>query len=370
MRISTAAVHAGERPHDSGGLNTPIVASTTYRYPEAADGSPAAYIYSRYENPTVEALEGKHAALEGADGAWAFASGMAAIACVCHTRLRPGDTLAVMEGVYGGTTAYMEREMASMGIQVHRFDAFGDEPLPPGTKLVWVESITNPLLRVPDVPRWAKEAHAVGARLVVDATFATPVLHQPLAEGADLVIHSATKYLGGHSDVTAGIVAFQGEARDLWETRRNHGAVLDPQAAYLVLRGMKTLPLRMRQQVATASALAARLAHQGVRVHYPGLSDHPDHDRAALLEGFGAMLTLDLGSQEAAVAFRRKIRVIAPAASLGGVESLASLPIETSHAYATAEQRAQEGITEGLVRISIGIEDLEDLRADIEQALQ
>ncbi len=370
--ISTTAVHAGERPDPAtGSLNTPVIASTTFEYPERADGTTSSHIYSRYDNPTVQAVEGKVAALDGADGALAFASGMAAIACICETFLRPGDTIAVMHGVYGGTTAHLEREVAGRGIHVHAFDAFEETALPEGTKLVWLESITNPLLRVPDVAAWAEVAHAAGARLVVDATFATPILHRPMEEGADLVVHSATKYLGGHSDTTGGIICHRGEDRDeLWTTRRNLGATMDPFGAYLVLRGIKTLPIRVREQCATAMWLAETLAaRDDVIVHHPGREAHPDHAHARRLAAFGAMLTIDVGSLERAQAFRRKVKLIAPAASLGGVESLVSLPIETSHAYATPEARAALGITGGLLRISVGLEDRDDLLADIEAAL-
>ncbi len=371
--LATRAVHAGERPDPSGAVNTPIVASTTYRYPEMPDGSAASHIYSRYDNPTVQALEAKVAALEGGEATFAFASGMGAIAAVCQAWLRPGDTLAVMAGVYGGTMSYMERELAPMGVTVHVFDAFAAAKLPAGTKMVWLESITNPLLRVPDLQAWASKAHAVGARLVVDATFATPIMQRPLEHGADVVIHSATKFLGGHADVTAGVATVNGDGQRLWEARRNLGATLDPYAANLVGRGIKTLPLRVQAQTRTASALAKALAEDHalkVIVHHPSRPDHADAATAArLLDGPGAMLTLDVGSRERAIAFRRKVRIIQPAASLGGVESLVSLPLETSHAYSDAAERAALGITDGLLRISVGVEDLDDLLADIRGAL-
>ncbi len=371
--LATRAVHAGGRPDPSGAVNTAIVASTTFRYPEAADGSKASHIYSRYDNPTVQALEAKVAALEGGAQSYAFASGMAAIAGVCQAWLRPGDTLAVMAGVYGGTTSYLETELAPMGIHLHVFDAFSDDPLP-AAKVVWLESITNPLLRVPDVAAWAKRAHAAGARLVVDATFATPVLQRPLELGADAVIHSATKFLGGHADVTAGVVTVTDDGKRIWEARRNFGATLDPHAAALVDRGIKTLPLRVKAQSATAAALAEALAKDaalGVRVHHPSRPDHPDAAIAArLLAAGGAVLTLDVGSLARAVAFRRRVRILQPAASLGGVESLVSLPLETSHSYSTPEERAALGITDGLLRISVGVEDIEDLLADMVGALR
>lgn len=381
---STTAVHAGEGDA-TGNVNTPIHQASTFRYPELADGSPSSLIYTRYDNPTIAAVEAKLAALEGADHALLFSSGMAAVQTVCQALLSPGDTLAVQRGVYGGTTAYLEQELARMGIDVVAFDAFAPPDLPDATRLVWVESITNPLLRVTDVPAWADAAHAVGARLVVDATFATPVHQRPLDLGADVVMHSASKYLGGHSDLIAGALccndttrggtdASPGEEatlRDvLWRGRRNLGGVMDPHAAYLLGRGMKTLALRMERHAANALALAEALAG-AVRVVHPGRADHPDHDVATrLVGGHCGMLALDLGSLDAAVAFRRAVRVLVPAASLGGVESLVSLPAETSHAYATPEDRARDGITDGLVRISVGIEDVDDLIADVRQALE
>ncbi len=332
------------------------------------DGSPASHIYSRYDNPTVQALEAKVAALEGGAATFAFASGMGAIAGVCQAWLRPGDVLAVMEGVYGGTMSYLSRELEPMGVKVHVFDAFTEAELPAGTKMVWLESITNPLLRVPDIAAWAAKAQGAGARLVVDATFATPVLQRPLEHGADVVIHSATKFLGGHADVTAGVATVKDDGKRLWEARRNLGATLDPYAANLVSRGVKTLPLRVLAQTRTAAALADALADQ-VAVHYPGRPDHPDVANTHLLDGPGAMLTLDVGSRDRAIAFRRKVRIIQPAASLGGVESLVSLPFETSHSYASAEERARSGIGDGLLRISVGVEDFDDLLADIRGAL-
>lgn len=375
---STDAVHAGERadPAD-GAINTRIVASTTYRFPEMPDGSPATHIYSRYDNPTLEAVEAKVAALEGAEHALLFASGMGAITAVCLADLHPGDTLAVQQGVYGGTTALFGEVLEGLGIRSHPF-SLGDDPteaFPDGTALVWMESITNPLLRVPDLPVWAQAAHAAGARLAVDATFATPALQRPLAHGADWVVHSGSKYMNGHSDVICGIAACNDpDARDrLWNRRRNLGPTLDPLPAYLLGRGIKTLPLRMARHTANATALADAVTdHPAVRaVHHPGRPDHPDHEvaRRMLPGGLGGMLTLDLGSLEAAQAFRRAVRLLTPAASLGGVESLVSLPLETSHAYASPEQRRAEGITDGLVRISVGIEDVQDLVQDVRNGL-
>jgi cystathionine beta-lyase/cystathionine gamma-synthase len=376
-------VHAGEAPDPaSGAVNVPIHQSTTFWYPELPApagkvGAPSPYIYSRYTNPSLESVEQKVAALEGAAaGTLLFASGMAATSTLCAALLRPGDTLATQRGVYGGTAAYFENDLKPWGATVAEMDAVAaPAALPAGTKLVWMESITNPLLRVADVHAWAKAAHAAGALLCVDATFASPVLQRPLDLGADVVMHSATKYLGGHTDVTAGCLSFKDKAlRDnVALRRRNLGPVPDPHAAYLLGRGMKTLVVRMERHAQNALALAQACAKMpGVAaVHYPGLPSHPDHAtaKALLSGGFGGMLTLDLGSQERAVAFRRKVRLILPASSLGGVESLVSLPLETSHAYAAPAKRRADGVTDGLVRISVGIEDIADLVADVRQAV-
>ncbi len=377
-RFSTDCVHAGEALDPThGAVNVPIIRSTTYQFPEDANGGPASHIYSRYDNPTVQAVEAKLAALEDARHCLLFASGMAAIDTVCRAWLVPGDTIAVQPSLYGGTMAYLADELAASGVVVHRLPDHGvpaPTSLPPRTKVVWMESITNPLLRVADVPAWAEATHAVGARLVVDATFATPLLQRPLALGADAVIHSASKYLGGHSDVTAGALLWNDDAasKALWTRRRNLGATLDPDAAYLLGRGMKTLALRVQRQQANAAELARRLAADArtIQVHYPGQDDHPDADQCKhLLTGGGGVVTIDLGDASAARRFRRASGLFAPAASLGGVESLVSLPIETSHAYAPAEERARDGIGPGLVRLAIGIEDVEDLWTSLDGAL-
>lgn len=373
---STTAVHAGEPTADpTGAVNTPIYQSTTFRYPELADGTRAPYIYSRYENPSLDAIEAKLAALEGAAAALVFSSGMAAIQATCTSLLKPKETLLVQRGVYGGTSAYLHNELAPSGVKVAIGPTVDAPRIPRATKLVWMESVTNPLLRVADVAAWADAAHDAGALLAVDATFATPLLQRPLSLGADVAMHSATKYLGGHADVTAGALSMSASLRDaIWTRRRNLGCTLDPHAAYLVGRGMKTLALRVERHCSNALGLARACEDlKGIKaVHYPGLASHPDHAAAKRLlkGGFGGMLTLDLGNKAKAVAFRRRVRLIAPAASLGGVESLVSLPLETSHRYSPAAQRRADGIADGLVRISVGIEDLEDLVADVVQALQ
>jgi cystathionine beta-lyase/cystathionine gamma-synthase len=382
---NTTAVHAGETPDERfGGVNQEVVHSTTFRFPEqeaaAADGEPARweaspYIYTRYANPTIESVETKLAALEevpDGGGAFLFASGMGAEQAVLQAFVPDRGRVALVAGAYGGTAALLAEVFAPRGITTVPVAPDAVE-VPPDTDVVWMESITNPLLRVPDIAAWAEATHAAGARLAVDATFASPVLQRPLALGADVVVHSATKYLNGHSDVTAGAVVYRHDDRDaLWKQRRNLGATLDPLAAYLVGRGMKTLPLRMQAHCANALRLAHDVAdHAAVKaVHHPGLRSHPDHDVARrVLDGFGGMLSLDLGSFAAARAFRRAVKLVLPAASLGGVESLVSLPLETSHRYTPAAERQALGIGDGLVRISVGLEDPEDLAADVIAAL-
>ncbi|MHB8633109.1 MAG: trans-sulfuration enzyme family protein [Thermoplasmatota archaeon] len=370
---NTRAVHGGEVPDAAtGAVNVPIHLSSTFRYPELPGGQKSPYIYSRYANPTVEAVEAKLAAIEGAAGALLFSSGMAAVNAVAMSHLCAGDGVVVQGGVYGQTTAYL-REWERFGVTVQRLPPGPRPPVvPKGTKLVWMESITNPLLRVGDVALWAKAAHQAGARLCVDATFATPILQRPLEWGADLVMHSATKYLGGHSDLLAGCVLW-GEgfaSAPVAGVRRSQGGCLDPHAAFLLGRGAKTLGLRVERHCENALELATACEAKGITVHYPGLESHPDHAvaRRLLTGGFGGVVTLDLKTAVRAVAFRRRVQVVAPASSLGGVESLVSLPSETSHAYSSAAERRREGIGDGLVRISVGIEDAEDLVRDVLRA--
>jgi cystathionine beta-lyase/cystathionine gamma-synthase len=371
---STHAVHAGEVPDArTGAINVPIHLSSTFWYPELPDGTQAPYIYTRYTNPNFEVVETKLAALEQAAGALVFSSGMAATMTACVAFLQTGSTVAVQSGVYGGTSSFMADELTRFGVGTTFVDHVEPPTLRKGTSLVWMESITNPLLRVADVKAWADAAHDAGARLAVDATFASPMLQKPLLMGADIAMHSGTKYLGGHADLIAGALSWKDPTlRDpLWRVRRSWGPSLDPHAAYLLSRGMKTLPLRMQRHCENGLAVAkAAEAMKGIAaVHYPGLTSHPDHATAKrVLKGFGGMVTIDLGSLKRAEAFRRKVRIITPAASIGGVESLCCLPVETSHAYATPAKQKADGVTPGLVRISIGVEDADDIIADIEQA--
>lgn len=377
---STRAVHGGETPDPrTGAVNVPVHLTSTYWYPELPGGGKSDYIYSRYTNPSVEAVEAKVALLDAAEGSLLFSTGMAAITTLCTSLLAPGDTIATQRGIYGGTMAYLSKELARFGVKVQPLDAVKPptaKSIPEGTRIVWMESITNPLLRVGDVKAWAKAAHDAGALLAVDATFASPLLQQPLKLGADLVMHSGTKYLGGHTDLLAGALSWKKgfDPEPIWRNRRNTGPTLDPQTAYLLGRGMKTLAIRMERHCTNALAFAQ--ACEGIAgikaVHYPGLESHPDHATAkrVLTGGFGGVVTLDFGTLKAAQSFRRNLKLIIPASSLGGVESLVSLPLETSHQYATTESRRADGVGDGLARVSVGIEDIADLIADAQQAIK
>lgn len=375
--IGTRAVHAGDLPAETGGpVANPVVHSATFfNDPEGA----GPILYARYGNgPNTLALGERIAALEGAEACVPVGSGMAAIACALLACLRVGDHVVAARALYGGTRTLLDRELSRFGIATSYADFEGDgwtDALRPETRAVLVEVPSNPLLRMVDLPRVARETAARGIPLLVDATFATPVNLRPLEHGADLVIHSATKYLGGHSDVTAGAVAggraLVGEVR---ERAASWGPALDAHAAWLVERGIKTLAVRMERHNRNGLEIAAWCErHPGVeQVLYPGLPSHPDHRLAReLLDGFGGMMTLRIrGGGPAATRFVRALRLAKVAPSLGGVETLVSEPRHTSHARLSAEERAAAGFPDGTVRFSLGIEDAADLVADVEQALQ
>jgi len=385
--ISTRCVHAGEAPEPepvTGAIGTPIFQNTTYLYPNPDRPRPDDarvgdyYIYSRYNNPTVEALERKVADLEGAEAAVAFASGMAAISTTLLTLAGQGGHIVSARDLYGGTYQLMRDLMPPLGIEVTFVDtrdteAFWDA-IGPDTRLVYCESITNPVLKVADIPALADVAHDKGLPLVVDATFATPVNQNPLSLGADVVVHSGTKYIGGHSDVTGGLVATDdGRAHDLRERMAFHGGCMDPTAAWLMMRGLKTLEVRVARQNESARWLADWLEGQDriVSSLHPELESHPDHDVAQrVLRAGGGMVTFDLGDLEACHRCLDAFEVITVASSLGGVESLVSLPVETSHWELDAAERAGLGISDGHVRLSVGIEDLSDIMSDLERGLQ
>lgn len=380
---STRCVHAGHRPDAAAPwLTTPVVRSSTFlQHPGAHALTDAgrwdeAWVYSRYGNPTVAAVEEHLAQLEGAEGCLLFGSGVAALHAALVAAAPPDGTVAMASQIYGGTRSILEAELAPRGLGVVEFDLARPETLDGlgDVSAVIVESLSNPNLLVADLLAIAARCRDRGATLVVDATFATPLLQRPLELGADLVVHSATKALGGHSDLTAGVVAGRGERLERVRAVRKHlGAVLDPAPAALLERGLKTLALRVRAQVAGASALAQALeGHPQVEaVHYPGLESHPQHALAGeLLSGPGSVLSfVHAGGDPALRPLVGRLGLALDAPSLGGVETLVSLPAFMSHVGLDAAARARAGIVPGLVRVAVGIEDAPDLIADFEQAL-
>lgn len=374
--FSTICLHAGQEPDPStGAIITPIYQTSTYVQEEL--GKHKGFEYARTQNPTRAALEGNLAAIEGGSAAFAFASGMAAISAIA-SMLTSGDHVIVSDNVYGGTFRLFDKVLRRYQLSFTYVDT-GDleataRSFTSATKLVFVETPSNPVMRITDLRAVAELAHQHGAKLAVDNTFASPVLQQPIALGADLVTHSTTKYLNGHSDSVGGVVIAVHEADVEWLRfiQNAVGAILSPFDSWLVLRGTKTLPLRMKQHCETGSALAHYLeAHPKVhRVYYPGLASHPQFALASRqMKGFGGMLAFDLGSREAAAQLLKQVRLLALAESLGGVESLISHPATMTHASVPVEHRNALGITDGLVRISAGLEDLEDLKNDLAQAL-
>ncbi|MBI3873290.1 MAG: aminotransferase class I/II-fold pyridoxal phosphate-dependent enzyme [candidate division Zixibacteria bacterium] len=374
----------GSDAHDLGAVAPPIYLSSTFRFESTAQvadyagGKRERYQYTRYGNPTVEAVEVQLAALEHGTRAFLFASGMAATSTWCHAFLGPGDKLVAARQLYGGTTHFFEHFLRPAGITVDRVD-FSDlailERALPGAKGCWFETPTNPTMRIVDGPAVAALCRRHHVLSAIDNTFATPIIQKPLDWGVDWVMHSATKYLGGHADLTGGVLVTgsDGDAARVGETRRSLGGILDPHAAFLMHRGIKTLALRMERHNNNALALARWLAGQPQvsRVHYPGLADHPGHAIAARqMKGFGGVVAVDIrGGYEAAARFVDHLRVIINAASLGGVESLVSLPVLTSHVHATEAERREVAVTDGTVRISVGIESVDDLKADLAAAL-
>lgn len=381
---ATRLIHAGERPPAAASLTVPIYETSTFVFESAADvaayaaGTRPAYLYSRYDNPTVVAVERKIAEVDGAEAALVFASGMAAVSTAIFGLLEAGDEVVCCAAIYGGTFHVLTSLASRFGVTT-RFASLDEFRRPaaligPKTKMVWFESPINPTLRVIDVSAVAAACRAAGVLSVVDNTFASALNQPVLAMGVDLSMQSVTKYLNGHSDVTGGVLS-GGRALigRLAKTRRLLGGVLDPQPAYALGRGMKTLALRVARHNENAMAVAAALlGHPALAaVHYPGLPSHPDHAVAkAQMRGFGGMVCLDLvGGQAAAFRAFDRLQLVQRAASLGGVESLCSLPILTSHFGLADEALAQAGVTRGMMRISVGLEDADDLVADLRQAI-
>lgn len=377
LAIDTLAVHAGQPPDPvSGAVMTPIVLASTFA--QESPGKHKGFEYSRSGNPTRNALERCLASLEGGAHGFCFSSGLGASTTLLHT-LKPGDHVLCGDDVYGGTFRLLDKVMKPMGV-ASSFTDMRDldrvrSAIRPETRLVWIETPTNPMLKVFDIEGIAAIARGRGAVLVVDNTFATPVLQRPLALGAHVVVHSTTKYLNGHSDVVGGaiITSEPALAERLTFLQNAMGAVPSPFDCYMVLRGLKTLGVRVRQAGASAASIAAKLeAHPAVeRVHYPGLASHPDRALAdRQMRGPGAMISVVLGGGlDAAARFLERLQIFSCAESLGGVESLAEHPAIMTHASVPPEARAALGISDGLVRLSIGLEAEADLWADIAQAL-
>ncbi len=376
-RFDTLAIHGGVRPEPvTGAIMTPIFATSTYAQPEL--GVNTGYEYARVSNPTRTALEESLAALEGAAHGLCFASGMAAVSTLMGL-FSKGDHLVVSENTYGGVYRVFELVFRNFGLEftwVKSSDLKEVEAaFRPNTKMLYLETPTNPMMEVTDIAGAAAIAKARGALTAVDNTFMTPYFQRPLEHGADLVLHSTTKYLNGHSDSVGGAL-LTSDAKVVERLRllqKSIGAILSPFDAFLVLRGLKTLGVRMRQHEQNGNAVAALLsAHPKVRrVHYPGLPDAPGHAiHARQAKGFGAMVAFDLGGLEEARRFLNALEVFTLAESLGGVESLACHPASMTHAAVPEERRNAMGIGPGLVRLSVGIEDERDLLDDLSQALE
>jgi cystathionine beta-lyase/cystathionine gamma-synthase len=375
-KYSTLAVHAGQTPDpQTGAVNVPIYLSSTFEL--TGIGTDKGWDYSRAGNPTRDRLETALAALEGGEWALAFGSGMAAITALVAP-LHAGDHMICSHNVYGGTVRLLDQVICHYGIEIEYVDLTSLEALKaaikPNTKLVHVETPTNPLMQLTDIAAVAEIAHAAGVEVSVDNTFLSPALQSPLALGADIVMHSTTKFLNGHSDGLGGVlVGTRLEQRErFYLIQKAMGGILSPFECYLVLRGIKTLPLRMKQHEENGRAIAEFLStHPKVqKIFYPGLKTHPQYELAARQQkGFGSMMTLELGSQDAVGRFLGALKIFLNAESLGGVESLASHSATTTHAAISEERRKEIGITPGLVRLSVGIEDKDDLIADLTQAL-
>jgi cystathionine beta-lyase/cystathionine gamma-synthase len=375
-RFSTVCLHAGQEPDPStGAIITPIYQTATYVQDEL--GRHKGYEYGRTQNPTRATLERNIAAIEGGRTAFAFASGMAAIGAI-GTMLKAGDHVVVSDNTYGGTFRLFDKVLTRYQLSFSYVDTSDldavERAITSSTRLLFVETPTNPIMRLTDLRAAAELAHRHDVRLVVDNTFASPYVQRPIEFGADLVMHSTTKYLNGHSDSVGGVVVATRDDDIEWLgfVQNAEGAILSPFDSWLVLRGTKTLPLRMQQHNRNGLALAQFLAAQPKvkQVYYPGLPSHPQHDLAKRqMRGFGGMLSFDLGSLEAARRFLNAVRLLSLAESLGGVETLVSHPATMTHASVPEDRRTALGITEGLVRISAGIEDVDDLTEDISQAL-
>jgi len=383
---STLSIWGGEQEHELYERSTqvPVVHSVSYTYKDidtwqdvALEKAPG-HIYSRNTNPTVRAFEDKVKELEGADAATSFASGMAAISNVLGTFLKPGDRIVSIKDSYGGTNKIFNDFLPPLNIDVCLCDTVDYEQIETeigkGCQLLYLETPTNPTIKIIDIERLAAAAKRAGALVVVDNTFATPINQNPLQLGADIVLHSASKYLGGHADALGGVICGSRElVKRVYHYREINGATLSPMDAYSFIRGMKTLKLRVERQNQSAMIIAQWLQQhpQIEQVNYPGLESHPNHDVAKRqMRGYGGMLSFAVkGGLDAIKIFLPKLQYAHMAANLGCVETVVGPPVTTSHVECSAEERAAAGIPEGMVRYSTGIEDVEDLLADLEQAL-
>ena len=375
-RFATVCIHAGQVPDPStGAIITPIYQTSTYV--QDGLGQHKGFEYGRTQNPTRMALEANVAAIEHGTAGFAFASGMAAIDTVL-TRLQSGDHVVVSDNTYGGTYRLFERVRRKFGLDFSYVDTSNLDAIAPAftdkTKYLFVESPTNPMLSITDLAAASEIAHRHGVRIVVDNTFASPYVQRPLDLGADIVLHSTTKFLNGHSDSVGGVVIVKHDDDVDWMrfVQNAAGAILGPMDAWLVLRGTKTLPIRMERTNENTMRIAEYLAaHRRVtRTIYPGLPSHPHHALAARqMKGYGGLVSFDVGSLDRAREVLERFRLMALAESLGGVETLVSHPAMMTHASVPVERRAALGITDGLIRISVGIEDIHDLTDDLAQAL-
>jgi cystathionine gamma-lyase/cystathionine beta-lyase/cystathionine gamma-lyase/homocysteine desulfhydrase len=374
--FATRAIHDGQAPDElTGAVNVPIYLTSTYQQEEI--GKNKGHEYARLTNPTRDALEVSLCSLEGGTSAHAFGSGMAAITALC-TMMKSGDHVVCSDNVYGGTARMFDNVMAKFGLGFTYVDtsvaANVAAAITPATRLVHVETPTNPMMAVTDIRAVADICHARGVELSVDNTFLSPYLQQPIALGADIVMHSTTKFLNGHSDGLGGVLVCTKPEHDATfkYVQKCTGGILSPFESYLLLRGVKTLAVRMKQHDANGRVVADFLkGHKKVKkVFYPGLAEHPHHELAKRQQsGFGSMISIETGSLENANAFAKRLKLGFLAESLGGVETLICHPATMTHAAVGAEGRARLGITDGLMRISVGIEDVEDIVADLGQAL-
>ena len=375
-RFSTVCIHAGQTPDPAtGAIITPIYQTSTYV--QEGLGKHKGYEYARTQNPTRSALEANLAAIEGGKAAFCFASGMAATAALL-TLLQSGDHVVATANLYGGTYRFFEQVLRKYGLDFTYADTSRlrdlEQAIRPTTRLIFLETPTNPMLTLTDLDSACTIAHGHGIPVAVDNTFASPYVQRPIAFGADLVVHSTTKFLNGHSDSVGGAVVAVRDDHIEWLrfVQNAQGAIIGPMDAWLVLRGTKTLPVRMERHNANAMVLAEYLAaHPAVSaVYYPGLASHPQHELAKRqMRGFGGLISFQLGSFEHARTFLESVRLMSLAESLGGVETLVSHPATMTHASVPHDQRQQLGITDDLVRVSVGIEDVEDLKDDLSQAL-